>query len=263
MRHPAGAANWPRRWGGGYAFHMTPAAPHLDAWLAGPLGSMLLDQERAVVADSLECAFGLHCVQVGDWGGPEAFLASARTRRTALVAARPARGAALIAEPAALPLQSDSVDVMLLPHTLEFAPDPHEVLREAARVLTGEGELVVAGFDPLGSWSLRNAFTRGGSPPGISRTIPATRLADWLKLVGFEVGPAQRYLYAPPLTGLAESRARGFLERAGRRAWPRFSGAYLLHARKRVHSMTPVRLRNRLRTAVIGGLAEPAARRVS
>ena len=49
----------------------------------------------------------------------------------------------------------------------------------------------------------------------------------------------------------------------GRRAWPRFSGAYLLRARKRVHSMTPVRMRKRLRTAVIGGLAEPAARRVS
>jgi len=49
----------------------------------------------------------------------------------------------------------------------------------------------------------------------------------------------------------------------GRLAWSRFSGAYLLRARKRVHSMTPVRMRKRLRTAVIGRLAEPAARRVS
>jgi SAM-dependent methyltransferase len=238
---------------------MTPPTVTLDAWLAGPLGRMLLAEERAVVADSLECAFGLHCLQVGDWGGPETFLVRARTRRAALVAGRQAPGVALVAEPAALPLQSDSVDVMLLPHTLEFAPEPHEVLREAARVLTGEGELVVLGFEPLGSWSFRNAFTRGGCPPGIGRTISATRLADWLKLVGFEVGPAQRYLYAPPLASLEAARARAILERAGRRAWPRFSGAYLLHARKRVHSMTPVRLRKRMRTAVIGGLAEPAA----
>ncbi len=152
---------------------------------------------------------------------------------------------------------------MLLPHTLEFAPDPHEVLREAARVLTGEGELVVLGFEPLGSWSLRMPSRRGGCPPGLCRTISAPRLADWLKLVGFEVGAAERYLYAPPLASLRTGKARGFFERLGRRAWPRFSGAYLLHARKRVHSMTPVRLRKRLRTAVIGGLAEPAARRVS
>jgi SAM-dependent methyltransferase len=179
------------------------------------------------------------------------------------VAERPASGAALLSEAASLALQSDSVDVMLLPHTLEFAPEPHEVLREAARVLTGEGELVVLGIEPFGVWSLRNAFTRGGCPPGICRTISATRLSDWLKLVGFEVGPPERYLYAPPIASLGAARARGVLERMGRRAWPRFSGAYLLHARKRVHSMTPVRLRKRLRTAVIGGLAEPAARRVS
>lgn len=242
---------------------MTRQGPDLEAWLAGPLGGILAEQERAVVADALECAFGLHCVQVGRWGECDAFLGRARTRRTALVAGRPAPDAALVSEPAALALQSDSVDVLLLPHTLEFAPDPHEVLREAARVLAGEGELVALGFEPLGAWSLRSAFTRGGCPPGILRTIPAARLADWLKLVGFEVGLPERYLYAPPIAGLAAARARGFLERAGRRAWPRFSGAYLLHARKRVHSMTPVRLRKRLRTAVIGGLAEPAARRVS
>lgn len=253
--------NWPPRRDGGYALRMPHETRELEAWLAGPLGSLLLEQERAVVATTLECAFGLHCLQIGAWGPHDTFLACARTRRAALVTSRPVEGAALVAEPAALALQSDSVDVMLLPHTLEFAPDPHEVLREAARALAGEGELVVLGFEPLGSWNVRNAFTRGGSPPGIARTILATRLADWLKLVGFEVGPPERYLYAPPFPGLGT--ARGFLERMGRRAWPRFSGAYLLRARKRVHSMTPVRMRKRLRTAVIGGLAEPAARRVS
>jgi len=235
----------------------------LDAWLAGPLGAMLLEQERAIVAGSLECAFGLHCIQVGAWGEPATFLSLARTRRAALVAGSAAKGAGLIAEPAALALQSDSVDVMLLPHTLEFAPDPHEVLREAARVLTGEGELVVLGFDPIGSWALRHVFTRGGFPPGLCRTISVQRLTEWLKLVGFEVGAPSRCLYAPPIAGLSNGKARGMFERLGRRAWPRLSGAYLLHARKRVHSMTPVRLRKRLRTAVIGGLAEPAARRVS
>jgi SAM-dependent methyltransferase len=233
-----------------------------DEWLAGPLGQILLEQERERVGASLECAFGLHCVQIGSWGEPGTFLALARTRRTALIAMPGVAGAALIAESAALALQSDSVDVIFLPHTLEFEPDPHEVLREVGRVLRGEGELIVLGFEPLGSWSLRNAFTRGGCPPGIRRTISESRLADWLKLLGFEVGAADRYLYAPPLRALRTSQARGWFERVGRRAWPRLSGAYLLHARKRIHSMTPVRLRNRMRTAVIG-IAEPAARRAS
>jgi len=242
---------------------MTARARNIDDWFAGPLGAMLLEQERAIVAQSLECAFGLHCLQIGAWGKADTFLSLARTRRAALVASRDTPGVALVAEPTALALQSDSVDVLLLPHTLEFASDPHEVLREAVRVLAGEGELVLLGFEPLGGWSLRHAFTRGGFPPGLVRTIPAHRLADWLKLLGFEVGVVERFLYVPPLASLQNGKAGGVLERVGRRVWPRLSGAYLLHARKRTFTMTPVRLRNRLRTAVIGGLAEPAARRAS
>jgi len=241
---------------------MARSARTLAEWFDGPLGGMLIEHERAIVERSLECAFGLHCLQVGSWGAPDTFLSLARTRRAALIAG-PGSGAALVAEPSALALQSDSVDVMLLPHTLEFSREPHEVLREVARVLTGEGELFVLGFEPLGGWSLRNHFTPGGFPPGIARTIPAHRLADWLKLTGFEVETTERYLYVPPFAGLRSGRAAGFFERIGRRAWPRLSGAYLLRARKRVYSMTPVRLRSRVRTAAIGGLAEPAARQAS
>lgn len=242
---------------------MTSRPQDLEAWFRGPLAAMLIEQERTIVAQSLECAFGLHCLQVGAWGEADTFLSLARTRRTALIAGADAPGVALVARPDALALQSDSVDVLLLPHTLEFAAEPHEVLRETGRVLTGEGELVVLGFEPLGGWSVRHAFTRGGFPPGLMRTIPAQRLSDWLKLLGFEVGAAERFLYVPPLASLRTGSARGLIERIGRRVWPRLSGAYLLHARKRVQSMTPVRLRSRLRTAVIGGLAEPAARRAS
>ena len=238
---------------------MMTSTAGLDGWLAGPLGETLIAEERAAVGVALECAFGLHFVQVGPWGAPDAFTSLARTRRQAVIGAAGGPGVALVANPSELALQSDSVDVMLLPHTLEFAREPHEVLREAGRVLTGEGELLVLGFEPLGSWSLRHRFTRGGFPPGLCRALPVYRLSDWLKLLGFEVGRVQRFLYAPPVTRLQ----RGRLERIGRRAWPRLSGAYLLHARKRVYSMTPVRMRNRLRTAVIGGLAEPAARRAS
>lgn len=234
--------------------------PAVNDWLATPLGRVLLAQERAIVAAALERAFGIYCVQVGNWGGPGEFLAAARTRRQALVSSTPAPGAALVCELTSLPLQTDSVDVLLLPHTLEFVEDPHELLREAGRVLAGEGELIALAFEPLGGWSLRHALTRGGHPPGLRRMVPARRLTDWLRLIGFEVGPAERYLYAPPLPRLHAGRSGALLERLGRRAWPRLSGAYLLRARKRVYTLTPVRLRQRLRTAVIGGLAEPARR---
>jgi hypothetical protein len=167
---------------------MTARARNLDGWFAGPLGAMLIEQERAIVAQSLECAFGLHCLQIGAWGEADTFLSLARTRRAALVANRDMPGVALVSEPAALALQSDSVDVLLLPHTLEFASDPHEVLREAVRVLAGEGELVVLGFEPLGGWSLRHAFTRGGFPPGMASLFPLGGSSALLILITGIVG---------------------------------------------------------------------------
>ena len=58
-------------------------------------------------------------------------------------------GVGALARPDALPLATDSVDALLLPHTLELHDNPHEVLREVARVLIPEGHVVVLGFNPV------------------------------------------------------------------------------------------------------------------
>jgi ubiquinone/menaquinone biosynthesis C-methylase UbiE len=40
-----------------------------------------------------------------------------------------------------LPLAANSIDLVVMPHTLEFAPDPHQMLREVERVLVPEGQV--------------------------------------------------------------------------------------------------------------------------
>lgn len=239
---------------------MQPDVPRLADWLADPLGVALIDQERRVVEEGLERVFGLQCLQVGAWGPPEAFLAVARTQRKALLAAGAGAGVGVRSRAASLPVRADSVDAVILPHTLEFEPDPHEVLREAERVLVGEGHLLVLGFEPLGTWSLRHELTPGGFPPGLDRVLSVRRLSDWLKLLGFEVVETRRYLYSPPFRRCQRGRVQTCLEQAGRNFWPRLSGAYLLKARKRVYAVTPLALRTRMRRTVITGLAEPATR---
>jgi SAM-dependent methyltransferase len=235
--------------------------PRLQDWLDGPLGQALLAAERAQAEEALERVFGVQCVQVGAWGAEDLFLAHARTQRRALLAAHGCAGAAVRAHDDALPLQSDSVDALILPHTLEFAEDPHGVLREAERVLTGEGTVVILGFEPLGAWAVRHRLSRGGFPPHLERVLPERRVADWLKLLGFEVAPPRRFLYTLPLRRLQRGRAKDWMERGGRLLWPRLSAAYLLVARKHVYSMTPIRRRYRPQPAVIaGGLAQPSRR---
>jgi SAM-dependent methyltransferase len=232
----------------------------LAKWLTDPLGGALLEQERAAMAEALECVFGVQCLQVGAWGPPGLFLDLARTQRRALLAAAGDPVGVIRSDPASLPIQSDSIDALILPHTLEFAGDPHQVLREAERVLTAEGSLVILGFEPLGSWATRHRLAGGGFPPGLARFLMERRLADWLKLLSFDVDPAIRFLYTLPLPRAQSGRAGRWAERAGRMVWPRLSGAYLLRAKKRVYSMTPLRPQFRARPAVLGGLAEPTTR---
>lgn len=240
---------------------MENISPRLQDWLDGPLGQALLAEERGQVEDALERVFGLQCVQVGAWGPEDLFLAHARTQRRALLSSRQGAGVAVRAHDDALPLQSDSVDALILPHTLEYADDPHAVLREVERVLTGEGTVLILGFEPLGPWAVRHRLSRGGFPPHLARLLPERRVSDWLKLLGFEVAPPRRFLYTPPVRRMQRGRAKAWFERGGRLLWPRLSAAYLLSARKHVYSMTPLRWRVRVQPRVLaGGLAEPSRR---
>ena len=165
-------------------------------------------------------------------------------------------GCDLVSRLSQLPIASDSVDTVLLPHTLEFESDPYSVLREADRVLAGDGKLVILAFAPWSPWGLRAATTRAGYPPGLRRLISERRLRDWLRLLGYDIGEARRYLHELPWGEPAAVTLRT------RRSWwyPLPGGAVVLKARKRLHSLTPLRPRLRERaTRVLGGLTEPSS----
>ncbi|TLZ14859.1 MAG: class I SAM-dependent methyltransferase [Gammaproteobacteria bacterium] len=186
--------------------------------------------------------------------------AGARTRRQSVVAAPGFAGADIIARPSQLPLIGDSIDAALLPHTLEFAPDPYAILREVDRVLGGEGQLLVLGFQPWSLWGMRARWSRAGFPPGMRRVLSQRRLREWLVLLGFEVIATQHYLYLGPWSrGLASGEGAGRMLRRGL-TYPLAAGAYLLRARKRLYTLTPIRLRVREKPAVIGGLVKPTTR---
>ncbi|PZN31807.1 MAG: methyltransferase type 11 [Proteobacteria bacterium] len=236
----------------------------LHRWLRTPLGQRLYALERRVTSEALAQVFGWQLLQIGQWGEDCGLIRDARTQRRAILAwhAAPEPGGpvAVRSRTDALAVQSDSVDAVLLPHTLEYEPEPHELLREVWRILSGEGHLIVLGFRPLSSWGLRHLFARRGHPPGLERMIAERRLRDWLKLLGFEMVDARRYLFTLPWGSPAVPEAQTFSERSGEVLWPMLAGGYLLKARKRVYTLTPVRPRWRLRPKVVGGLIEPTTR---
>ena len=229
-------------------------------WLNSPLGESLLAQEVRVVEEALDGIFGEEMLQLGHWGGARRFLKLSRTQRKALIA--PEIGAdspSAVGELHRLPVASDSIDLVLMPHTLDFSERPHAVLREADRVLRTDGHLIILGFRPGGLWGLRRMIPGAGMPPGANHLVSDRRLRDWLKLLDMKIHGNSGYFFRWPLPGL-KGAASTTWERRGRRWWPEVSACYMLTAQKRLRTLTPVRPVWRKRPKVVAGLAEPSTR---
>ena len=228
-------------------------------WLETPLGEALLQQEVRVVEEALDGIFGEYCLQLGLWGDRRSFMRFTRTQRCALV------GETLVGEPCVvadyhrLPVESDSVDAVLLPHTLDFSERPHEILREIDRVLRAQGHIVILGFKPGGLWGLRRLVHGAGMPPGAVDLISEKRLRDWLKLLDMRIQSTQRYFFRWPLPRRKVNATQKW-EQVGQALWPEAAACYMLTAQKRVSAMTPVKPLWRRKPKVVGGLAEPSTR---
>lgn len=227
----------------------------------------MVQAESELMSEALDDVFGWELLQVGDWGPRESLLSGCRTRRHAVVAHRRTAGSTA-AEPRAditarlsqLPIANGSIDAVVLPHTLEFETDPYAVVREVDRVLAGEGQLIVLGFRPFSLWGFRSRAISRGYPPGLKRMLGAGRIADWLELLGYDVSLTRNYLFAPPWGGAAPQvgEPSALLRRGFLKPWP--AGAYLIKARKRVYTLTPIRPKVRERAQPIGVLAKPTTR---
>lgn len=139
-----------------------------------------------------------------------------------------------------LPFASQSLDLVVLPHVLEFADEPHQVLREVERVLIPEGQVIICGFNPASLWGLRQVAGRLSGAhflPQNGEFISLPRLKDWLKLLNMEVNRGHFGCYAPPCRSDKWLTRFSFMERAGDRWWPYLGAVYIVQAIKRIRGM--------------------------
>jgi SAM-dependent methyltransferase len=146
-------------------------------------------------------------------------------------------GAGLRADFRDLPVESNSVDLMVLPHTLEFSDHPHQIVREVARALRPEGQVVIAGFNPLSLWGLRRSLGGRDEFPWRGRFIHLPRVKDWFALLGLEIVAGSMACYAPPCRDQKWLDRFAFMEKAGDRWWPIAGGVFFLQAIKRVRGI--------------------------
>lgn len=209
-------------------------AESLAAWFETALGQYVLEQERAYYDRVVADIFGYNALQFG--------LAQIDLLRTSRIPSRWCVGSTgpieLKADFRDLPIAANSIDLVVLPHVLEFTDDPHQILREVVRVLVPEGQVIISGFNP---WSLlglkRVSPSARRQMPWNGHFINLPRLKDWLSLLSFDVTGGRMNSYLPPFAQERWLRRFSFLDAAGDRWWPFAGGTYLLQAVKRVRGM--------------------------
>ncbi|GAA5170426.1 class I SAM-dependent methyltransferase [Viridibacterium curvum] len=208
--------------------------PGFQDWLASPRGQYLLAWEQRQCDNIVADIFGYNAVQIG-LPGTDYLRANRMPSRFHCCDGSLGD---VLCDAEELPFASQSLDLLVLPHVLEFAAHPHQLLREAERVLVPEGSLVLTGFNPYSLWGVRRAFSGNLGPiPWQGQYLAVHRLKDWLTLLSFEAHTSNFGCYAPPVSSDVWLRRWSFMEFAGSRWWPFAGGAYLIHAVKKVRGM--------------------------
>jgi len=220
----------------------------MHEWFETPPGRYLLAWERAEFDRAVGDIFGFHALQLGlpevdalqANRMPHRWLALSEPQATP-TGAKPA----LVTDFAALPFEENSLDLVVLPHSLELNADPHATLREVERVLVPEGKVVICCLNPASLWGLRqrraHLYRKLGFGelylPAEGEFIGYWRLRDWLRLLSFEVEASAFGWWRPSFKTDRWLERFDWLDHAGERWWPIFGAAYFIVAVKRVRGI--------------------------
>jgi len=214
----------------------------LASWLESPAGCYVQAWEKARLDALTVDIFGFNALQIGlpQIRGLEANRMPNRWTSDVQTSPKGKSPVVIAHDFCELPFATQSLDLVVLPHVLEFAKEPHQVLREVERVLIPEGQLIVCGFNPASLWGARQVagrLTGAHFLPLHGEFISVPRLKDWLKLLNMEVNRGHFGCYAPPCSTEKWLGRFAFMEKAGDRWWPYLGAVYIVQAIKRVKGM--------------------------
>lgn len=236
-----------------------------SSWFASPLGKRVFVAEEEVLEDILPDMFGYHILQYG-YSAESDYLSSSRiTDKTILFLDESEINSdikAIHTSAEELPVAADSIDVVVLPHILEYSKDAHKLLREMDRVLIDDGRAIIIGINPLSLWGIWHLFLCWwGEMPWSGRLISIPKIQDWLSLLDYEIEQTKGFFFSPPLRNEKILNKLIPLERLGRYCWPIFGGLYLVVAKKRTVPLNPIKMQWRTKGKILSpGVVEPTTR---
>lgn len=221
----------------------------LAQWYATGLGQSIAQRLEGEVSSRLGDVFGYQGLQVGNLVPGLHLLAGAGLQRHLMLDA-PGNEAHIHADVLSLPVASDTMKAVAFFHTLDFCDNPHQALREADRVLTDDGQLIIVGFNPYSAFGARHAMTAWRRrEPWNGKFYARHRVSDWLSVLDYRVLDSTAMFIRPPIN--SERVLRRLSKMEGLQRWMSgVGGLYVMRARKQSLPMTMARQWRRQRTGI-------------
>lgn len=238
----------------------------IQQWFSSRLGQQLLAAEKAAMAPLVESVFGYHCLQVGMIPDAVFYETSSASHKFMMLpdgSDLPKDESLVVGNGSELPFASECIDAVILHHALDFSDKPHQVLREASRVLRPGGKLLLIGFNPASLWGCYRMMAKRRKPvPWGGWFIRQRRLHDWLTLLELKEEQHEGGFYRPPLSSERWMKRLGWLEKLGGKYLAHSGGFYIYLATKETFSVTPIGMdwRHRLVMPLIPKPAQQAGR---
>jgi len=212
----------------------------LEQWYASSLGQSILNELESRLSFRLRDVFGYQGLLIGNFAPEREMLLNAGLHRRLIIDA-PGGKADICADALHLPIASDTMKLVVLWHTLDFCDNPHQALREADRVLTDDGQLVIIGFNPISAFGLRHLLTGWRKrSPWHGRFFSRWRVKDWLSVLDYNVMHSKASFIRPPVNSEPLLRRLKWLERF--QPWlGGLGGVYIVQAKKQTIPMTLAR----------------------
>ena len=163
-------------------------------------------------------------------------------------------GQVALANESELPLPDLCIDRLLMVHAVESSEQLRAMMREAWRVLKGDGRMLIVAPNRASVWARSERTPFGQGHPYTNGQIRRL-LRDCM----FTPGETRRALHLPPIDRRLVVKAAPVLERIGDAVFQTFGGVLLVEATKQVYAATPGKAVTRRRFVVLPGGSNPAA----
>lgn len=217
-------------------------------WYETPLGQEVLAAERVMISEQLANVFGYHLMQISSARSAN-LAADSRVNHNFLVLpchdaqSSVSDSSTTFADLQSLPFADESLDVTILHHVLEFSKNPHQVLKEAARVTISRGHIIIFGFNPISVNGVIKPFMQMVKSQSIwgRRSLGVYRLRDWLEFLDFSCLSTGYAFHSLPINNASYLKyTRPLCAKVNMQRFP-LGAAYCIVARKDKVGMTPIK----------------------